>query len=360
MYRSLSRCVRRLLKAQNLTASKLRPMSSRLINPTTPTQPKRRRWRRQFGWLFVLLLACAINLCAQPAQTQQPTQAQAELYERWRANIREHQRTAYEAGKEYLAKYPNDEYAAYVRPWVEAYERAARKVRFQQLLYKDKKYSEAYAVGRKVLADEPDNLKTIIDLASAAYLAAGAGDEAAKTDALTLARKAAALLEANPKLADWQPFRGPVDALGYLDFVIGDLILKDTPADAITYLRKAALSDSAVKQTPDVYARLAVAYAKSEYEPLARDFAARYAGKEATPESQAALAKIFPVLDRIIDAYARAVALSKDDPQYNAARARWQQELTELYKSRHDGSTDGLNDLIANVVNKPLPEAATP
>ena len=337
-------------------------MPSLLINPATLTQTKH-RLSRQLSLLFVALLACTINLCAQPApsvQPQQPTQAQAELYERWRANIREHQRTAYEAGKEYLAKYPNDEYAAYVRPWVEAYERAARKLRFQQLLYKDKKYSEAYTVGREVLADEPENLKTIIDLASAAYLAAGAGDEAAKADALALARKAVGLLEANPKVTDWQPFRGPTDALGYLDFVIGDLILKDMPADAITYLRKAALSDSAVKQTPDVYARLAAAYAKSEYEPLARDFAERYAGKEATPESQAALAKIFPVLDRIIDAYARAVALSKDEPQYNAARARWLQELTELYKSRHDGSTDGLNDLITNVVNKPLPDPTTP
>ncbi|HYX41679.1 MAG TPA: hypothetical protein VE821_08280 [Pyrinomonadaceae bacterium] len=337
-------------------------MSSPSSNPATLT-PSRHRLSRQLALLVVVLLACTLNLCAQsasPAQPSQPTQAQAELYERWRANVREHQRTAYEAGKEYLAKYPDDEYATYVRPWVEAYERAVRKARFQQLLYRDKKYGEAYAVGRQVLADEPDNVKTVIDLASAAYLAAGANDEAIKADALALARKAIGLLEANPKVADWQPFRNSADALGYLNFVIGDLILKDAPADAITYLRKAALSESAVKQTPDVYARLAAAYAKSQYEPLANDYAARYAGKEATPESQAALAKIYPVLDRIIDAYARAVALSRDEPQYNATRARWLQELTELYKSRHDNSTDGLNDLITNVINKPLPEAATP
>jgi hypothetical protein len=337
-------------------------MLSHSTNSSAPT-PIAQRLSRPLVLLFVIMLACALNLCAQslaPAQPQPPTQAQAELYERWRANIREHQRAAYEAGKEYLAKYPDDEYAVYVRPWVEAYERAVRKARFQQLLYRDKKYGEAYATGRQVLADEPDNVKTVIDLASAAYLAAGASDETIKADALMLARKAVSLLAANPKVADWQPYHNAADALGYLNFIIGDLILKDAPADAIMYLRKAALSESAVKQTPDVYARLAVAYAKSEYEPLANDYATRYAGKEATPESQAALAKIYPVLDRIIDAYARAVALSKDEPQYNTTRARWLQELTELYKSRHDGSTDGLNDLIANVVNKPLPEAVTP
>ena len=62
----------------------------------------------------------------------------------------------------------------------------------------------------------------------------------------------------------------------------------------------------------------------------------------------------------MIDAYARAVALSQSDPQYAGPRARWQQELTEFYKTRHDGSTEGLNALIASVVNKPLPDPSTP
>ena len=309
------------------------------------------------------LVCCAGELRAQtPAAspTPQPTEAQAQLYERWRSNIRLNQRAAYEAGKEYVAQYPADEYAAYVRPWLDLYERAVRKARFHQLLYQDKKYGEAYTLGRQVLADEPESVKTVIDLASAAYLATGAGDESVRADALALARRSLALLEAGQRAADWKPFAGPADVVGYLNFVIGDLVLKETPADAIPYLRKAALSEGAIRHAPNVYTRLAAAYAKSEYEPLARDFAARYAGKEATPESQAALAQIFPVLERMIDAYARAVALSQNDPQYNGARSRWLQELTELYRTRHNGSTDGLNDLLANIINKPLPESTTP
>jgi hypothetical protein len=295
-----------------------------------------------------------------PSPTPQPTEAQAQLYERWRSNIRQNQRAAYDAGKEYLAKYPADEYATYVRQWIDLYERAVRKARFNQLLYQDKKYGEAYALGRQVLADEPENVKTVVEVASAAYLATGAGDEATRADALALARRALGLLDQGQRAADWRPFAGPEDAIGYLNFVVGDLTLKDAPAAAVAYLRKAALSEGAIKHAPNVYARLAAAYARSEYEPLARDFAARYAGKEATPESRAALAKIFPVLDRMIDAYARAVALSQNDPQYTSARPRWLQELTDLYRTRHDGSTDGLNDLLANVVNQPLPEATTP
>ncbi len=312
---------------------------------------------------LLMLLGCAtVCVRAQPAAhvPRAPvTEAQAQLYERWRSNIRLNQRAAYDAGKEYLAKYPQDDYAAYVRPWVELYERAVRKARFQQLLYKEKKYGEAYALGREVITDEPANVKTNIDLASAAYLATGAGDDSIRADALMLARKALTLLDAAPTATDWKPFAGPVDAGGYLNFVIGDLILKDTPAEAVAYLRKAALSEGAIRHAPTVYARLAVAYAKSEYEALARDYTARFAGQAETPESREALAKISPVLDRMIDAYARAVALSQSDPQYNGARPRWLQELTDLYKARHGGSVDGLNELLDGVVAKPLPAPAT-
>ncbi len=308
--------------------------------------------------LLMALLCCAALAHAQTAvpTPAQLTDAQATLYERWRANIKQNQRAAYEAGKEYLAQYPHDDYAAYVRPWVALYERAVRKARFQQLLYTEKKYGEAYTAGQLALADEPENIKTLLDLASAAYLATGAGDEAVRASALALARQSMAQLEAGKQTTDWKPFAGPADAIAYLNLVIGDLILKDTPAEAVAYLRKAALSEGAIKHAPTVYARLAAAYAKSEYEPLAQDFAARFATREATPESQVALAKIFPVLERMIDAYARALALSQGDAQYNATRARWLQELTALYKARHDNSTTGLNELLTSVLSKPLPE----
>jgi hypothetical protein len=337
---------------------------SLLVANAHPSSTSRARCvRLQLICLLLAIFCCAHTLHAQtpqPSPTPQITDAQAQLYERWRSNIKLNQRVAYEAGKEYLAQYPNNEYAAYVRQWIDLYERAVRKARFQQLLYKDKKYGDAYTLGRQVLADEPDNVKTVIDLASAAYLATGAGDDSVRTDALALARQGLSLLETGGRVADWQPFAGPADVTGYLNFVIGDLILKDTPAEAVAYLRKAALSEGAIRHAPNVYTRLAAAYAKSEYEPLARDFATRYGGKETTPESQAALAKIFPVLDRMIDAYARAIALSQSDPQYNGPRARWLQELTELYRTRHNGATDGLNELLASVVNTPLPEPVTP
>ena len=320
---------------------------------------------------FALLLLC-LPVMPSAAQTrQQPsaqrsaaarrqqqarvTEAQADLYERWRANINLNQSAAFEAGREYVGKYPNDEYGARVRAWVDAYERSARKLQFEALLFKEKKYAAAFNVGKQTLADEPDNLRTIINLASAGYLAANAGDAAFNAETLAFARRATTLLEQGAKPSDWKPFTGQPDALAYLHFITGELILKETPDESVNYFLKAIASEGAVKQTPVIYSRLAAAYVASRYEPQSKEFEARFGGKEATPESLAALEEINRTVDRITDAYARAVALSGTEAQYREARARWMQELTRFYKFRNNDSTAGLEAYISAVTAKPLP-----
>ncbi|MDX6272398.1 MAG: hypothetical protein QOD28_3621, partial [Acidobacteriota bacterium] len=295
------------------------------------------------------------SAAARRRQQEQLTDAQADLYERWRANINLNQPAAFEAGREYVGKYPNDEYSARVRAWVEAYERAARKLQFESLLFKEKKYAAAFGVGKQVLANEPDNLRTIINLASAGYLASNAGDASSNAETLDYARRATALLEGGAKPSDWKPFTGQPDALAYLNFITGELILRETPAESVNYFRKAIASEGAVKNTPVIYSRLAAAYVASRYEPQSKAFEARFGGKEATPESKAALEEINATVDLITDAYARAVALSGTEAQYAEARARWMQELTRFYKFRNNDSADGLEAYIAGVTAKPLP-----
>lgn len=321
--------------------------------------------------IFAVASCALLCLVASPSAAQQPsaqrsasarrqqqaqvTEAQAELYERWRANVNLNQSAAFEAGREYVGKYPDDEYGARVRVWVEAYERGARKLQFEGLLFREKKYAAAFGVGKQVLASEPDNLRTIINLASAGYLASNAGDASSNAETLEFARRATAMLEQGAQPSDWKPFTGRPDALAYLHFITGELILKETPAESINYFRKAIASEGAIKQTPVIYSRLAAAYVASQYEPQSREFAARFSGKEATAESKAALEEINATVDRIIDAYARAVALSDADAQYREARSRWMQELTRFYKFRNNDSTDGLEAYIAGVNAKPLP-----
>jgi len=300
-------------------------------------------------------IAAPLFTSSAKSQSQDITQAQADLYERWRANIRNNQTLAYEAGKEYLTKYPEDGYTAHVKKWVGEYEKAARRVRFRQLLERDKKYGEAFATGKLVLADAPDNLQTLINLAYAGYFAQAENDSSVNAETLAFARQAIERLGAGDKLADWKPFANQADALGYLNFIAGELTLKDSPLEASRYFLEALRHEGSVKTYPVIYARLGVVYAVRDFDPLARKFEARYKGKDVTPESQVALAEVYQVVDKIVDAYARAVALSGTDAQYEVARRRWLEELNRFYKTRHNNSLDGLETLIANVLTKPLP-----
>lgn len=61
--------------------------------------------------------------------------------------------------------------------------------------------------------------------------------------------------------------------------------------------------------------------------------------------------------DRVIDAYARAVAVCGTDAGCQAKKAEWTQKLTGFYKSRHNGSDAGLEEFIRGVLRSPLPES---
>ena len=51
-----------------------------------------------------------------------------------------------------------DQYTAYLKKWVTAYEKEARKAQADpHLLYNEKKYAEAMALGKEILAEEPEN-----------------------------------------------------------------------------------------------------------------------------------------------------------------------------------------------------------
>jgi hypothetical protein len=312
-----------------------------------------------------LAAALSLSACLAAARAAEPpvvqptqpqiTQAQADLYERWRTNINTNQPVAFDAGNTYLAKYPDNEYAAHVRRWVEAYARAFRKVEFQRL-FKAQQFAELFRTGKLVLAEEPDDLKTVVHLAYAGYLAGGRGDDSFAAASLGYARRAVQLIESGAKPTDWQPFVDQPDALGYLHFVIGELTFKDDPAGAAQLFRKALGFETTLRRTPVIYSRLAACYVVVEYDPLSKDYTARFAGKDASDESRAALEKINGVVDRVVDCYARAVAFSGDDAKYADAKRRWSDELTRFYKFRHDGSTEGLDELVAAAPSKPLPE----
>jgi tetratricopeptide (TPR) repeat protein len=278
------------------------------------------------------------------------------IYKRFWDNHATNRAVAYQAAKDYLQKYTKDkdQYVDYLTKWVMFYERDERK-RMLPGLINEKKFAEAYTTGAKILTDEPDNLRAQIDLGYAGYLAASAKDETHNTEALGYARKAIQAIESGKAPSEWAPFKGKDDTLAYLNYAVGYLTLKSTPDQAIDSLLKAARYESDIKKTPSTYYFLAVAYETGPYKTMSTAFQTQYANKPETPESKAALEKLYVVMDRMIDAYARAIAAAGTDPKTEQSRKEWLAQLTNYYKFRHEGSDAGINEFIQGALTRPLP-----
>ena len=278
-----------------------------------------------------------------------------EIYKRFVDNRVPNPGAAYQAARDYLQKYQKDkdQYTDYLGKWVAAYERDDRKRQLGGLI-NEKKFDDAYKVGARILADEPDYLRAQIDLGYAGYLAASNKDESHNADALSYARKAITAIEGGKAPGEWAPFKGKDDTLAYLYYAVGFMTLKTSPETALDSLMKAVQYESDIKKTASTYYFIALAYESGLYKTLSTDYQTKFASKPETPESKAALEKLGIVMDRIIDAYARAIAAAGTDPKTEVSRKDWLAQLTNYYKFRK-GSEAGLTEFINGSLQKPLP-----
>ena len=290
----------------------------------------------------------------QAQETDDPVKI--EIYKRFYDNAKTNPTAAYPAARDYLAKYSKDkdQYVDYIQKWIVVYERDERKRNLPGLI-NEKKFAEAYATGAKILADEPGYLRAQIDLGYAGYLAASSKNDSFNTTALDYARKAIQAIESGKQPTEWAPFKGKDDTLAYLNYAVGYLILKTDPDNSINSLLRAAQYDSEIKKTPSTYYFLAAAYESGPYKTLSTAYQEKYAGKPETPESKAALEKLNTVMDRIVDAYARAIAAAGTDAKTQQSRTEWTAQMTTYYKFRHNNTDTGLTDYISTALQRPLP-----
>jgi hypothetical protein len=313
--------------------------------------------------IFTLPVA-ARNLLSQP-ETVLQDQCTQENKDAWYASFIEIRKTdetkAYDIAKKYLtcAAAEDNKITQYLKKWVDSYEKGNRKAKLSQFLA-EKKYADAFAIGKDILTDEPENVKVLIDMGYGGYVASAAKNTTFNADAINYAKKAIQLIESGKAPDSWAPFAGKDDALAYLNYSIGVMTLPQDRSAALSYLIKAAQFESNLKKSPLTYAYIAGAYEEGPYAKQSADYERLYKGKDETPESKLALANINQLVDRIIDAYARAVALAATDPKFAASKPAWVEALTNLYKYRHDKSDAGMNELVASVLSKPLPPEPTP
>ena len=292
-------------------------------------------------------------------ETDDPVKIQ--IYQRFRDNYQRNPDAAYQAARDYLQKYQKDkdQYTDYLSKWVAAYERDDRKRQLGGYI-NQKNFNEAYKIGAKILADEPDYLRAQIDLGYAGYLAASNKDESHNAEAIGYAKKAIAAIESGKAPSEWAPFKGKDDTLAYLNYAVGFMTLKTNPDQAIDSLLKAASYDSDIRKTPSTYYYLAVAYEAGPYKTLSTAYQAKFANQPETPESKAALEKLGVLMDRIVDAYARAINTAGTDPKTEQSRKDWMVPLTNYYKFRNNNTDTGLQQFIANAMQKPLPPKPAP
>lgn len=335
---------------------------------------KHQRWLSALIALLALPLACPLPAAraqdapAQPAGQPAPDDdtVRRELYKKFYDNRDADAKTAYAAAREYLTRFPqdDDQRAQALKQWVAHYERVEQKNKMAALVRDPKTAGEAFALGKQILADDPEDLATRINTAWAGFLSVTSGNEKLIDEAAELTRQTLTRIEAGKTPVPGQPFAQKEETLGWLHYALGFYTLKANPGEAAAHLRGAVEREGFIKRDPQAYALLGYAYYQAgKYAELAEDFRKRFAGKPETADSKAALERLYGIVDPMIDAYARAVAVagaSKEPARYESQKKEWTAQLTELYKFRNKGKTDGLEALIAGVRAKPLPPAPTP
>ena len=321
-----------------------------------------------FTVAFVLFAPAATHAQRHPPMAEQLRDIEKERYyanfnELRRIPLPDNQRRAYEAAIEYLKRFEGDRDAdaRTVRQFVNEYERAGIQTKLLAT-YNAKDYAKAFALGRPMIERNPENFFVLSILTEAGFDSAQAGKPDFLENTLDYAMRAIQLLEAG-KVTAAEPFKDMGTAHGYLNMVVGTLSRDKSPAEAARAFRKAAQSESFYRHDPIVYHRMGIAILKGEFAQLSTEYNDKYGSQQSSPAQQAMLERIQKLGLQAIDAYARAVALT--DPartqgtnkaQFSPeARNKILEQLTALYKSFHNNSDEGLSELIATVLSKPLP-----
>ena len=278
------------------------------------------------------------------------------LWDDYRRNPNpQQQQYAYPTAKEYLRLWGGTETAEVkeVRKWVIEYERQAHQNALYAA-YNAKDYGKTFNLARPMVKSDPEYFFALAIMTEAGYDNSMAGSKNLDTETAEYARQAIALLEAN-KVTKPDPFKSMDIARSFLNYALATLVKDEAPAEAaVAYAKALKVADNPYSKDPIAYHRLGIAIYKGQLAPLSNEYNEKFGGKQSSADQTAMMYKLMKLADQAIDAYARAVALM-DKPEQKNARSQALTQLTTLYKAFHNGSDDGLNDLIAGVLSKPMP-----
>ena len=200
---------------------------------------------------------------------------------------------------------------------------------------------DAMKLGTGWLAQHPDDVATMQNLTILASGQAIKGNNAFIPQGRQYGAKAIELIEADKMpagfdAAKWPEFKKTALVLLYRE--TGVLAYKaGEKSVALPLLEKAAALNS---PDPGVYLLMSELL-NDAYETRAKEYQVAPVAERPT-----AMKNVEAALDRVIESYAQAVAITEGKAQYQPVNTALRQDLERYYKFRHKNSTDGLQQLI--------------
>jgi hypothetical protein len=309
----------------------------------------------------------------------------------YNAKALEGKKAALASGKEFLEKYGAcealKEQLDFVKPQVARLEKAIPEQEGREKLakyftqydngIKGEKFDDAYAAGKEILAAQPDNLNVMVPLGVVGLYQSYNKNFKYNDDTVRYAQTALAALKAGkpltkkndkgiPTVGVFQFEYTKEDAISELTYAIGyiNYYAKNDKKAALPYYYDVAQLPGRYKTEPRVYATIgsyygdeAIALGKEIADLITKQKAATTDDEKVALDAQikTKIALFNGYNERILDAYARAYSVAKNDtPANKTYREGLYKLLQETYKRRFD-KTEGLDAYVATTIAKPLP-----
>lgn len=263
---------------------------------------------------------------------------------------------AYELSKIYLAQYgkDTDENTKKVRIFVESY----RIDTFNKALT-DNKMPEAIAISKDILAENPNDVFVSSGLAYGGYdLFNKKQDKTYADEAIKNARQTLAYYDGGNTSKDYSPFKTKDETVAMMHYIIGSFSKEADLKLAAGEFYKSTQPESSIKKESYPYSVIADYYVQV-YQQAGNEFNSKYSALPAdNPEVKAAQANLNKTLDRLLDAYIRALKNAETEPD-NQAKTAWTTNLQTIYKSKFKDSPVTLDEFSKKILDSPLPDPNT-
>lgn len=301
------------------------------------------------GVFLFLTLVLSVSIYAQAKESKDETYNKiAKLTQSKKA---EDVDKAYQMSKDFLTKFgkDDDEKTKKIKAFSDNYRSNAFNKRLDEV-----KTAEAFAVGKEILAQEPENIYVTMNLAYAGFDAQQKNkDKSFGADSIGYAKQTLSLIDAGKLPKTFTPFKDQAEATAFMYYVIGNFSLDSNTKDAAYNFYKAVGFDSKIKSDSFPYYAIAANYEK-EYAKRATDYQTKFAAKTTEDdEMKAARASLDKLVGNMLDAYSRAIKYG--EAEKNPQTAAWKTRFAEVYKFLKK-SDAGMTEYLASQPNTPLPD----